>query len=72
MHILHLMVSSGCDKIILKFEASSTFRLLTRLIWLFFSVNASKETAKEMKIGPFTASGIRVAERGYLWLLFRR
>ena len=31
-----------------------------------FSVNASKETAKEMKIGPFTASGIRVAERGYV------
>ena len=27
-----------------------------------FSVNASKETAKEKKIGPFTASGITVAE----------
>ena len=31
-----------------------------------FSVNASKETAKEMKIGPFTASGIRVTEKGYV------
>ena len=62
------MVSSGCDKIILKIEASSTFRLLTRLMTLF-SVNASKETAKEMKIGPFTASGITVAEGLLLTLI---
>ena len=34
-----------------------------------FSVNAGKETAKEMKIGPFTASGITVAEGLLLTLI---